>query len=135
MIELAIYFVLLSPLIVIFSTLKHEVSHAVAAMLSGYEVTNLQIFPSRQDGRWYWGYTEWQQRRPEAHLSQHVYLAPYYVDLVQVLVWFFLHLYFDFSLFVSTYNLVMLLLAPCIDSLWNFSLWRGDFESVFSERS
>lgn len=86
LLHLALY-----PLYQLLGTLRHELAHAVAAILSGFRVEELRVLPCRIKGEFYFGYTRWNYRLP-ARLedlpkpNRHMYLAPYYVNLALLLV-------------------------------------------------
>ena len=58
-------------------TLRHEGSHALAAMAEGAEVTKLVFWPSFHNGRFYWGYVSW-----SGPTTWFTTAAPYFSDLI-----------------------------------------------------
>jgi hypothetical protein len=121
---------LLYPLYQIISTVRHELAHAIAARLSGLTVTEIRVLPCRRDGRWYWGYVRW-----EGTANVHCYRAPYYVNAACLPVGVWLAL--DppaWSLHAWVVAIVLLLVSPIVDTLYNLLKWRfygrGDFAVV-----
>lgn len=129
---------LLYPIYQVMSTLRHELCHVIAGVMNGLHILDVHILPCKRDNRWYFGYTLF-DTWPE---SIHVYLAPYYLDLVCLAagfaIWNFCRDWLA-TLSVHAYIvvLVMLVLSPGIDILYNIANWllhdRGDFALAFRE--
>ena len=68
---------LLYPLYQIVSTIRHEGGHALAATLEGAHVTRFVFWPSVNEGKFYWGYAQWQGQASWFSLA-----APYFIDLL-----------------------------------------------------
>ena len=83
---LYLWHILAYPIYQILSTIRHELSHAVAYWLSGWRVTEIKVLPSKVDGRFYWGYI---RVEPKNHynLNIHMALAPHYVNLISITAW------------------------------------------------
>jgi hypothetical protein len=58
-------------------TIRHEGSHALAAMAEGAEVTKFVFWPSFRDGQLYWGYVSW-----VGSTTWFTTAAPYFCDLL-----------------------------------------------------
>ena len=115
------------PLYQVLSTVRHELSHAVAARLSGLRIAELRVLPGVHDGRWYWGWTGW-----EGTPNVHCHLAPYYVDLACLPLGIWIAAAppaWPFHAWAAA--VVMLLVSPLVDVLYNLLKWRlrgvGDF--------
>ena len=84
-----------------------------------------------RDGRWYWGFVRW-----EGTPNVHCHLAPYYVDLACLPFGVWLAAdppAWPFHAWAAA--VVMLLVSPAVDTLYNVLKWRlagrGDFASAF----
>ena len=69
--------VLAYPLYQLVGTLRHELGHAIVALLLGAKIEKLVFWPSRIDGVFHWGYTVW-YGRPAVIVSA----APYILCLL-----------------------------------------------------
>jgi hypothetical protein len=58
-------------------TIRHEGSHALAAMAEGAEVTKFVFWPSFHNGTLFWGYASW-----EGSTTWFTTAAPYFCDLL-----------------------------------------------------
>lgn len=68
---------LLSPVYLTLGTLRHEGSHALAAMAEGAEITKFVFWPTSVDGRFYWGYYSYW-----GYTTWFATAAPYFSDLI-----------------------------------------------------
>jgi hypothetical protein len=125
---------LLYPVYQILSTARHELAHAIAGRLSGLRILEVRILPFRRDGRWYWGVVRW-----EGTPNVHCFLAPYYVDLACLPVGIRLAAAppaWPFHAWAAA--VVMLLVSPVVDTLYNLLKWRlrgtGDFAAAFDRK-
>ena len=123
--------VLLYPVYQVLSTARHELAHALAARLSGLRVLEIRVIPCLRDGRWYWGFVRW-----EGTPNVHCHLAPYYVDLACLPFGVWLACdppAWPFHAWAAA--VVMLLVSPVVDTLYNVLKWRlagrGDFAAAF----
>jgi len=123
----------------ILGTSRHELSHAVAYLFSGYGITRICVLPSQRDGQFYWGYVE-SMPKMGAKMNIHIMLAPYYTDLICIGMWFLTYIYAprpwvpnDARLSINLWicATVLLLLSPITDMLYNLTKWvrgkGGDF--------
>src|SRR5512136_1347615 len=63
------------------STIRHEGSHALAAMAEGAHITEFVFWPTIHNGRFYWGYLYY-----EGSTTWFTVAAPYFCDLLIFLV-------------------------------------------------
>lgn len=68
---------LLYPVYQTISTIRHEGSHALAAMAEGADITEFVFWPSFRNGRFYWGYVSW-----HGYTTWFTTAAPYFCDLL-----------------------------------------------------
>ena len=129
LVHLALY-----PAYQILSTARHELAHAIAGRLAGLRILEVHILPTRRDGRWYWGFVRW-----EGMPNVHCFLAPYYVDLACLPAGIWLTVRppaWPFHAWAAA--VVMLLVSPAIDTLYNLLKWRlrgtGDFAAAFDRK-
>ena len=117
---------LLYPLYQVASTARHELAHAVTAWLSGLKVTEVRVIPCRRDGRWYWGYVRW-EGTPNVHCYVDLACLPFGVWLAVTRP--------EWPLHAWAAAVVMLLVSPVVDTIYNVLKWRlygrGDFTSAF----
>jgi len=129
-----LWHILAYPLYQILSTIRHELAHAIVVTATGGTVIEFNVFPHKRNARWYWGYTRWltfDGWKPSAH----VYLAPYYVNLICGGVWIYLRNNVPFqNEHWWIFTTVMLAISPVVDTLYNVGKWlflqRGDFQEV-----
>jgi hypothetical protein len=65
------------PVYQVVGTVRHEGSHALAAMAERANVTKFVFWPSFRNGGFHWGYVEW-----EGPTTWFFYAAPYFCDLL-----------------------------------------------------
>jgi len=65
------------PIYQVVGTVRHEGSHALAAMAEGAKVTKFVCWPTFDYGRFHWGYVEWQ-----GSTTWFFDAAPYFCDLL-----------------------------------------------------
>jgi hypothetical protein len=68
---------LLYPAYQIIGTLRHEGSHALAAMAEGADIKKFVFWPNFDLGTFQWGYVRW-----EGSTTWFVRAAPYFCDLL-----------------------------------------------------
>lgn len=114
------------PVYQMIGTFRHEGAHAVAAKREGLAILRFQIFPSRQNGHWYWGYVQC-SARPR---SVWFYSAPYVADFLTFLTvypvcWFLRSMphWLWLNLFVVG------LLSPLANTWYNYRWAQPDAES------
>jgi hypothetical protein len=105
------------PVYQIVGTIRHEGSHALAAVLEGARLQQFVFLPSlSSSGRWLWGYVEYQGR-----VNGWVTAAPYLVDLLTYAVFFGLCYAVLFRRRWVWLNLVIFgLISPLINSAYNY---------------
>jgi hypothetical protein len=127
---------LLYPVYQIIGTAKHEYAHAIAAKAQGLKIIKVSVLPSRIDGQWYWGYTQWSG----GVANTLTLMAPYIVDAIFFLTgillitnieleWWANHIQ---TLFIT---LILLFVLPLVDLWYNVLKWwirdKGDFAETF----
>jgi hypothetical protein len=129
LVHLALY-----PVYQVLSTARHELAHAAAGWLSGLRILEVRVIPCRRDGRSYWGYVRW-----EGTPNVHCHLAPYYVDLACLPAGIWLAVdppAWPFHAWAAA--VVMLLVSPVVDTLYNLLKWRlygtGDFAAALHRK-
>lgn len=127
----ALIHLLAYPIYQIISTIRHEGAHALVARSFGASIIEFRFLPHRREGKFFWGYARWSVGldRDQTRL---VLLAPYMVDVLLICggaVLLNLRQFESFHWLVFT--VVMLLLSPAIDMLYNLAKWTirgtGDF--------
>jgi hypothetical protein len=107
--------VLAYPVYQLIGTLRHEASHALAAVLEGARVTEFVFWPTRG----YWGYVRWEGSVTAATIG-----APYICDLLTFGVSFVLCMTVRFKRRWVWLNVVVVgMLSPLINSFYNY--WGG----------
>ena len=112
---------LAAPLYLLATTLRHEGSHALAALLEGYEVVDFVILPSLQGG-FTFGYAAL-----PSDPGWPVYAAPYFCDLLTfgaaLLVCFFVE---RIPRWVWLNIVVIGIVGPLLDSVYSYQggFWR-----------
>jgi len=132
-----LYAALCYPIIQVLSMIRHELSHALAAVLSGWNVIEISVLPSKRNGKWYWGYCRWNhptdlRERPNIHMS----LAPYYVNAAALCIGVAavsrLHIMWPPHAWIAF--VVLFIISPAVDTLYNLLKWKikdsGDFKSA-----
>jgi hypothetical protein len=110
------------PLYQIVGTVRHEGSHALAAVLHGATLTHFVIWPSFVNGRLLWGYVEY-----TGSDTWLIIAAPYLIDLLTFTICFVWLWRVRFARHAVWLNLVIIgLLSPLINSAYNYA---GRFSS------
>jgi hypothetical protein len=119
------------PIYQIIGTIRHEGSHALAAMSCGASILEFRFLPHRREGKFFWGYVSWSSGL-DLEQMRLVYLAPYLVDVFLLItgsVVLRMHQFENFHWLA--FAVIMLLLSPAIDTLYNLGKWAvkgtGDF--------
>ena len=107
--------ILAYPVYQIIGTLRHEASHALAALLEGARITEFVFWPTRG----YWGYVIWEGPVTSATIG-----APYVCDLMTFGLFFVLCMAARFERRWVWLNAVVLgMISPLINSVYNY--WGG----------
>ena len=107
--------ILAYPIYQILGTLRHEASHALAAVAEGARITEFVFWPTRG----YWGYVRW-----EGVVTAWTIGAPYLCDLLTFLVFFAVGYLIHFKRRWIWLNLVVVgMISPSINTLYNY--WGG----------
>ena len=72
---------LLYPVYQTIGTIRHEGSHALAAMAEGAEITEFVFWPHFRNGEFFFGYVSW-----EGFTTWFTFAAPYFCDLITFFV-------------------------------------------------
>ena len=73
--------ILLVPLYVAIGKTKHEIAHAVAAIVAGLTITDIKIFPLIEKGKLSFGYVLWDLPAGMTRTPKYVLMMPYYIDV------------------------------------------------------
>jgi len=125
------------PIYQILGTLRHEGSHAIEVMWHGGVVWQFQILPHFYRGSFYWGRVRWVNPL-SAEKAIRVLKAPYYVNAACIAWGVVLGRAVLLEVValdhIARFGLIMLLLSPAIDTLYNLAkliLRRdGDFARI-----
>ena len=107
-----LWWLLAYPLYQTFGTIRHEGSHALAALAEGADVKKFVIYPQTDLGRFTWGYTEW-----TGSTGWFTDFAPYLNDLLWFVGFFFLITRIDWRWHALWLNVgIVGLLSPLLNS-------------------
>ncbi len=107
--------ILAYPVYQIIGTLRHEASHALAALLEGARITEFVFWPTRG----YWGYVIWEGPVTSATIG-----APYVCDLMTFGLFFGLCMAARFERRWVWLNAIALgMISPLVNSVYNY--WGG----------
>ncbi len=130
--SILLHCLLLYPVYQVLGTLRHELSHALAAVFQGVGVREIRIFPSRIDGKWYWGFVRYGTGSP---VSRWVHAAPYLVNAAFVAWGFSLIPYLTGHEWLAA--VILCWASPALDTLYNLCKWwfydTGDFKRIVGE--
>ncbi len=105
------------PLYQIVGTLRHEGSHALAAVLHGAAITQFVFWPSLVSGRLFWGYVNY-----TGDDTWYIAAAPYLIDLLTFAVCFVWLSRMRFVQRAVWLNVVIIgLISPLINSAFNYA--------------
>jgi hypothetical protein len=105
------------PLYQIIGTLRHEGSHALAAVLNGATIRQFVVLPSIVNGRLLWGYVDY-----TGDGTWLITAAPYLIDLLTFAVCFAWLMRVHFSRHAVWLNVVIVgLISPLINSAYNYN--------------
>ena len=115
------------PVYQIIGTLRHEGSHALAAMAEGAKVTKFVFWPNLDLGGFQWGYAGW-----NGSTTWFATAAPYFCDLITVFVALLIILEVRPPRRWLWLNLMIIgVVSPLVNSAYNYSGGlRGSFNDV-----
>ena len=107
-----LFWILAYPLYQLLGTLRHEGSHALAALLEGVRVTEFVFWPTQG----YWGYVRWDGPASAAMIG-----APYVGDFLTFVVFFSVCMLRRFNRRWIWLNCVIIgIISPLVNSLYNY---------------
>jgi len=108
----------LYPAYQVIGTFRHEVSHAVVAILQGAGITHFEVLPSfGTTGFEHWGYVSWNGQTTWLAIA-----APYFCDLLTFILGFLACWLIAFPRRWMWMNLLVIgLLSPLLNSLYNYA--------------
>ena len=107
---------LATPLYVLLGTLRHELSHAIAALLLGAQIEKFVFWPTWSEWGFRWGYVVW-YGRPALMVTA----APYLCDLATFIIFFVICTRVRFRRHWVWVNLVIVgLISPFVNSAYNY---------------
>jgi len=108
--------VLLYPVYQTISTIRHEGSHALAAMAEGAKVTEFVFWPNFDLGKFQFGYVSW-----HGSTTWFTTAAPYFCDLITVFVALLIILEVKPQRRWLWFNILIIgMLSPFINSAFNY---------------
>jgi hypothetical protein len=111
-----LFWLIAYPIYQIVGTVRHEGSHALAAVLEGAKIEQFVILPSIVGGHFFWGYVQWSGQTDWVPLA-----APYLCDLLTYLVFFFICTRIQFKNHWVWVNFIILgLVSPLINSTYQY---------------
>jgi hypothetical protein len=107
---------LLYPVYQTIGTMRHEGSHALAAMAEGAKVTKFVFWPSFQNGKLFWGYVDW-----NGSTTWFTIAAPYFCDLLTFFVALLIILEVKPKPRWLWFNILIIgMLSPLVNSAYNY---------------
>jgi len=120
------------PLYQLIGSLRHEVSHALVAVLQGARLQEFVFWPSFTGSTFRWGYVSW-----SGYTSWVATAAPYLCDLATFALFFVICMRWPLSRHWVWVNLVAIgLVSPLVNSAYNYFiglLGRGDVAQLLCE--
>jgi len=114
------------PVYQIVGTIRHEGSHALAALLEGATINEFVFWPTRQEDHLVWGYVDW-----SGSTSWFATAAPYLADLITFFVFFYICTRIRFKRRWLWVNAVIIgLVSPMIDSAYNYMGYTNQLNDV-----
>jgi hypothetical protein len=112
--------ILLYPVYQILGSIRHEGSHALAAMAEGAKITEFVFWPTfKEDGSVLWGYVKWHEQTSWFPIA-----APYFCDLITFFFAYFIVAKFDIKRYWLRINIIILgMISPLVNSVYNY--WGG----------
>ena len=125
------------PIYQILGTLRHEGAHAAEVIWHGGVVFEFRILPHFYRGSFYWGRVRWVTPITVAQAID-VLKAPYYVNVACIAWGMVLARAVQLQVVsmdhFTRFGLIMLVLSPAIDTLYNLGKWFihgvGDFARI-----
>jgi hypothetical protein len=118
--------VLAYPVYQILGTLRHEGSHAIAAILQGAKITEFVFWPTMRKQGLYWGYVNYLEETNWLVLA-----APYFVDLMTFVLFFAICMRVRFRRKWIWLNLIVIgMISPLVDSLYNYWGSKNSYNDV-----
>jgi hypothetical protein len=119
--------ILAYPVYQTIGTIRHEGSHALAAMAEGAEVKSFVFWPNFDLGRFTWGYVSWQ-----GYMTWFTTAAPYFCDLITFLIALLIILEAKPRRRWLWFNILVIgLISPLVNSAYNyFHGLAGSFNDV-----
>ncbi len=129
---------LLIPLYQILGTIRHELMHALFGKWNGLRITKIHVWPGLLDGRWMWGYVQWEGQPKSLPWMRHVYLAPYYINFVCLVSGVLILNLVEWENFHwLAVTAIVLVISPVIDTLYNILKYvvrrTGDWALAFPD--
>lgn len=110
--------VLAYPLYQLIGTLRHEASHALAALLQGGEITKFVFWPTQG----YWGYVSMSGAPTSGAGATAIDVAPYLVDALTFLVFFTICMLVICKWRWLWINLIAIgIVSPLVNSAYNYN--------------
>lgn len=104
------------PIYQLIGSLRHEASHAAAAILQGAAIEELVFWPTQTDAGFRWGYVTW-----SGDVSWFATAAPYLCDLATFVLFFVICTRVRFRRHWVWVNLVAIgLISPLVNSAYNY---------------
>jgi len=123
---------LASPLYLLIGTLRHELSHAIVALLRGAVIEEFVFWPTWSDWGFRWGYVVW-----FGPVTLIVTAAPYLCDLATFAVFFVICTRVRFRRHWVWVNLAIIgLISPLVNTAYNYVrgvMGVGDVARLFGE--
>lgn len=118
--------ILAFPLYQTLGTLRHEGSHALAALLQGTQIEEFVFWPTVTSGVFRWGYV-----RLSGSVDWLFYAAPYLGDLLTYSIFAAVCLWIVFRRRWVWLNLVIIgMISPLVNSLYNYWGSQGSTNDV-----
>ncbi len=107
------WWILAYPLYQLIGTLRHELSHAVVALMQGARIIEFVFWPTQG----YWGYVNW-----EGSVTTAVTAAPYICDLLTFVVFFLgcMTIRFGKRRWIWLNGVVVGIISPLVNSAYNY---------------
>ena len=123
--------ILAYPVYQTIGTIRHEGSHALAAMAEGVEVKKFVFWPNFDLGRFHWGYVDW------GYSTWFATAAPYFCDLITFFVALLIILEVKPRRRWLWINILIIgMLSPFLNSVYSYSRGlasgRGDTGQLLS---
>jgi hypothetical protein len=115
------------PVYQILGTLRHEGSHAIAAILQGAKITEFVFWPTLRKQGLYWGYVNYHEET-----NWPVLAAPYFMDLITFVFFFAICMRVRFRRKWIWLNLIIIgMISPLVNSLYNYWGRENSYNDVY----